>query len=273
MILWESRIPVMNNLLCESKEEALKFETGQVQLVQHPLGWVYNQKFDVTKLLYDSNYQNEQSNSDVFIKHLKKVKNIIHQQLSDNDDLIVEIGCGKGYFLEMLEKEGLNASGYDPAYEGENPKIRKEYFGNNHQQGNMLVLRHVLEHINEPHNFLQKIAIANNFNGLIYIEIPSLEWILDHQSFFDITYEHVNYFRLVDLCGLFSEVKEKGYLFDNQYCYIIAELKNICMPDKLDVIPKRIMEFNFDIVVNDLVLALENLEDSPIYLWGGGARE
>ena len=33
---------------------------------------------------------------------------------------IVEVGCGKGYFLEFLAAKGLSITGFDPTYAGTN---------------------------------------------------------------------------------------------------------------------------------------------------------
>ena len=40
---------------------------------------------------------------------------------------IVDIGCGKGGFVELLRKNGFNAIGYDNAYQGSSPYIRKSF--------------------------------------------------------------------------------------------------------------------------------------------------
>jgi hypothetical protein len=43
-------------------------------------------------------------------------------------DSLVEVGCGKGLFLEMLLTEGFDIDGFDPTYEGSNSRILREYF-------------------------------------------------------------------------------------------------------------------------------------------------
>jgi hypothetical protein len=45
------------------------------------------------------------------------------------------------------------------------------------------------------------------------------------QSWFDLFYEHVNYFRLDDLRRMFGTVHEAGHLFGGQYLYIVADLR------------------------------------------------
>ena len=49
----------------------------------------------------------------------------------------IEIGCGKGYFLERLLENGFEVTGFDPAYEGDNPHIIKDYFSDKYSYLNV----------------------------------------------------------------------------------------------------------------------------------------
>src|SRR3546814_9608010 len=62
----------------------------------------------------------------------------------------------------------------------------------------------------------------------IYIEVPCFDWIVEHSAWFDVFYEHVNYFRLADLRAMFGTVHEAGHLFGGQYLYIVADLSTLC---------------------------------------------
>jgi len=81
------------------------------------------------------------------------------------------------------------------AYEGDNPHIIKDYFSDkySHLNGEVIVLRHTLEHIESPLNFIHNIAKSVDYKGIIFIEVPSFEWILQKKAFWDIFYEHCNY--------------------------------------------------------------------------------
>src|SRR5690606_2119789 len=113
-----------------------------------------------------------------------------------------------GWFLELLRQRGHRVPGIDPAYEGDNPDVIKAPFTRElGLSADAIVLRHVLEHIADPFAFLGAIADANR-GGLIYIEVPCLDWIIAHRAWFDLFYEHVNYFRLDDLRRCFGTVLE-----------------------------------------------------------------
>jgi len=140
----------------------------------------------------------------------------------------LEVGCGKVSSVELLRSNGHDAIGVDPAYEGNQAYIHKRHFdASAGLHADAVVLRHVLEHIARPRDFLADIAAANGGRGRIYIEVPCLDWIIDNRAWFDIFYEHVNYFRLSDFSRMFGTVLEAGRIFGGQYLYVVAELASL----------------------------------------------
>lgn len=222
-------LPVLQNRTFADAISACASASGDMCLVQDEhTGLVYNQAFDESLLCYDSDYQNEQALSPAFQRHLDQVEGLIARHFAGKR--LIEVGCGKGYFLELLRQRGHVVTGIDPAYEGENPDVIKAPFTRDlGLSADAVVLRHVLEHIADPLAFLDAIAGANQ-GGLIYIEVPCLDWILEHRAWFDLFYEHVNYFRLGDLLRCFGSVLEAGHLFNGQYLYIIADLASLRVP-------------------------------------------
>ncbi len=140
--------------------------------------------------------------------------------------------------MEYLQSHGYNIVGFDPAYEGPNPYIiRRNFCSDTGLNAQGIILRHVLEHIKDPVHFLQLIRASNNMSGLVYMEVPCLDWISQHGAWFDIYYEHVNYFRMRDLQAMFEVVVESGHMFGGQYIYIIADLETLKNPvrDEKDI--------------------------------------
>lgn len=225
-----SGIPVLQNKVFADRASALACPKGDVTLVQDmDTGLIFNSVFDDGLLKYDGDYQNEQACSGVFQRHLEAVERIIRQYFFHRS--VLEIGCGKGYFFEYLHQAGYEITGIDPAYEGHNSKVIKACFDNSlGLSAEGIVLRHVLEHMPNPVAFLSMIAKANGGKGQIYIEVPCFDWICQHRAWFDITYEHVNYFRLDDFYRMFSKVYESGHVFGGQYIYIVADLATLRGP-------------------------------------------
>lgn len=192
-------------------------------------GLVFNAAFDPPLLGYDDDYQNEQACSGVFRRHLEDVTAIVRRYFQGRS--LIEVGCGKGYFLEHLQRAGYHMTGIDPAYEGSNPAVVKAHFEPDlGLSADGIVLRHVLEHIADPIKFLADIARTNGGKGTVYIEVPCFDWTCHHRAWFDIFYEHVNYFRQDDFYRMFGTVHEAGHLFGSQYLYVVADLGTLRSP-------------------------------------------
>jgi len=196
-------------------------------------------------MAYDGNYQNEQAISPLFQQHLESVAATVERAMGKAQ--LVEVGCGKGHFLEMLLNKGFNVTGFDPSYEGKNPKVRRQYFAPDVVvQADGVILRHVLERIQNPIGFLEQIKAANGGSGKIYIEVPCFDWICEHRAWFDIFYEHANYFRLADFSRIFVKVIDSGKIFGDQYLYVIAELSTLRVP-AIDMNSRIVFPSNFSI--------------------------
>lgn len=230
-VLYEQKqFPVLQNRVYETAQDAINCPKGNIKIVEdEKTGLVYNYAFNPDLMIYDENYNNEQGLSPSFKLHLQQVAELI--EITLGKEALVEVGCGKGFFLEMLLGRGVDVMGFDSTYDGENPRVVKKYFepGIIASPFKGLILRHVLEHISNPYDFLCRLRDANG-GGLIYIEVPCFDWILSKRAWFDIFYEHVNYFRLHDFDRMFSRVIRKGRFFGNQYLYVVADLASLREP-------------------------------------------
>jgi len=258
-----NQLPIFQNRMYDNETEATECPKGDMRLVEDlQTGLVYNASFCPELMVYDEHYQNEQAVSPLFREHLAFVSKIIERTMGMQD--IVEVGCGKGYFLELLLQHGFDITGFDPAYQGTNTRIERHYFkpsiGIN---ATGLILRHVLEHIKEPVDFLKQIKDANGGSGLIYIEVPDFDWICSKRAWFDIFYEHVNYFRLVDFDRMFDKVIESGKLFGGQYLYVVAELSGLKSPQYFE---EHSVQFPEDFI--DSV----RTEQNRTAIWGGASK-
>ena len=190
-------------------------------------GFVFNRLFEPSLMVYDINYQNEQSNSLYFKNHLKSVLELLISK-GIKDKKVVEIGCGKGVFFEMMLDAGIDCWGFDPTYEGHNPKIIKDYFSEKHKgmDADVIIMRHTLEHIPQPFSFLHTIAQANDYKGHLFVEVPTFDWIVNKEAYWDIFYEHCNYFDERSLGCMFDEAVV-GNFFGGQYIYLWADLSRL----------------------------------------------
>jgi SAM-dependent methyltransferase len=227
----QAQMPVLQNRVYSTRREAIDCPKGDIRIVENQeTGLIYNAAFDPRLVTYDQNYNNEQGHSPSFKEHLEQVAEVVERALSR--EKLIEVGCGKGLFLEMLLERGIDVTGMDPSYDGTNPRVIKKYFepGIIDTPARGLILRHVLEHVPGPFEFLSQLRDTNGGGGLIYIEVPCLDWIIKKRAWFDIFYEHVNYFRLIDFDRMFGKVIHKGRCFGDQYLYVIADLESLRAP-------------------------------------------
>lgn len=264
-------IPVYQNKAFETASDAQACPRGNLVLSQDVAsGLVRNIAFDPTLLAYDGSYQNEQGNSPAFRAHIDEVLALVAWHFGAMG--ILEIGCGKGCFLEAMLAAGHDARGVDAAYEGDSDRVtRSDFSPRLGLRADAIVMRHVLEHVPSPYAFLQMVRDANGGRGRIYIEVPCLDWILQRAAWFDVFYEHVNYFRLDDFARLFERVVDRGHLFGGQYLYAVAELDSLRDPALVFSAPREA------VMPEDFFASLDRcadlLADGAVgAIWGAGAK-
>lgn len=269
IIFEQSLVPIFQNKVYPTKEEAISSKSGIVKLKQSlSSGLIYNSTFDMSLMEYDENYQNEQSNSSFFLDHLDKVLHML-LEFGLKCKKVVEIGCGKGVFFDKMEKLDIDCYGFDPTYEGIHSKIFKEYFDENQNiDAEVIIMRHTLEHIPEPHKFIETIAKANNYKGMLFVEVPTFDWILEKRAFWDIFYEHCNYFTEGSLSYQFNSAKT-GRIFGGQYIYLWADLSELLTETPALKAPiLQDVDFNEEVSnYQDFVNSVDRLA-----IWGAGAK-
>jgi len=271
------RVPTIPNSPLESAEHAQSF--GYLQLRRNTaLDFVENAAFDPDLAVYDDSYQNSQAHSNLFSQHMNSVLDLLKKQFPRGSKM-VEVGCGKGDFVTLVEADGhFSITGYDATYEGAHPKIEKRYLtGHDRLDADVIVLRHVLEHVPQPHRFLTMLRTVFR-SGSIYVEVPSHDWILAKQAFFDITYEHVNYFSEAALSRLFSAHSSvTGRLFGDQYQYIIAPINDLADDFGFHYDSDMWVPLDFGSMFPSLTCRIEDLDkmvepSAKIYLWGAATK-
>lgn len=221
--------PALANNVYSTQEEAVSAPVAKFQLKKNiPHKYYYNHLYHESE--YNAiDYQNSQATSNRFYQHMLSVANEI-KLVAPLDSKIIEIGCGKGIFVDLLVSLGFDSvTGYDSTYQGESPLIRKRYFSKQdyNLSADVILLRHTLEHIPNPASFLEDIyTINNNKNCKVVIEVPSFEWSLESNVFWDLTHEHCNYFTSESMMSLFPSSQIKR-VFENQFLLVVANLGEI----------------------------------------------
>lgn len=247
-ILEVTQVPILANVLWDTRDAALSSPTGDVSLgFCTTCGHLYNTAFDPRKMEYDVAYENSLHFSPTFQAYADALAKRLIQTYDLHGKTIVEIGSGKGDFLKMLCDYGGNmGTGFDPSYEPtddeKHPAVTliKDLYTEKyaHHQADLICSRHTLEHIFHPTEFAQNLqaVIGDRMNTVVYIEVPNLGFILRDTAIWDIIYEHVSYFGGHSLSYLMKrfgfEILELTEVYDGQFLSIEARLKDAHNPSQ-----------------------------------------
>ena len=150
---------------------------------------------------------------------LKETAGIIASVLPDKNARVIDIGCANGGLLQEISLLGYpHLLGIDPA------KICVETTRNitgveartgslsnmpeNIGKFNMVILSHVLEHVQDLSQAIINISNIVAENGCVYVEVPDATRYADQviAPFQDFNTEHINHFSLNAIHNLFSRV-------------------------------------------------------------------
>lgn len=233
-------IPSLSTVLCSSREEALALPCGDLALTFCPsCGFVCNSLFDPSLIVYSSKYEETQG----FSRHFMDFHRDLAQRLIDRFDLhgkrILEIGCGKGEFLNLLCGMGGNTGiGFDPVYIperdtgglGDRVTFVRELYSEayDHERADFVCCKMTLEHIAQPLEFVSMVrrALRNSPEAVVFFQVPDLSRILREQAFWDVYYEHCSYFTAGALRRVFMNagfrVEDVWSEYDGQVLMIAA---------------------------------------------------
>ena len=230
-------VPVLSNVLCDSKAEALAVPRGDLVLAFcHDSGHVFNAAFDPGVVEYSGRYENSLHHSDRFQKYALETVDRLIARYNINNKHVVDVGCGDGEFLRLVCDRGANTGdGFDPSYQGiqsssGSVRIKPETFSKAKLESvpSLIACRHVLEHVEAPRHFLSTIldAADNEYGAVVYIEVPNFGYTLRELAIWDLIYEHFSYFTPTSLSYLFQstgfDVQDLSTRYGDQFLGIEA---------------------------------------------------
>lgn len=287
-------MPANQNFLISDKKSALQIPTGDLELqICNDCSFIFNQKFNLSKVHYGDLYENSQDVSPLFEAHLTKLaKNLILEK-NVKDSTIVEVGCGKGVFLKkLISFDDCNNIGYgfDPSYigndlESKNLKFVKKFYDSDSAniKADVVICRHVIEHIPNPVELLKTVrtALSKSKNPRVFFETPDVDWILKNHVIWDFFYEHCSYFNPVSIRTAFEiagfKIESIEHVFSNQYMLIQATLS------ESNILPSKNSDNTKNLAKNFLIQEQKNQNmwknkikelsnHGHIAIWGAGAK-
>jgi hypothetical protein len=291
------KAPVFSLVTVKSKDEALAVPRKDIELTLClQCGFIFNCLFDTSIDHFSAGYEDQQAFSKTFMDYLRRVSADLVQKYGLQAKNILEIGCGKGDFLNLLvETSGGKGVGIDPAYrEGRqtNPNLtfHRQFYAMEHGRipADAICCRHTLEHIHDARGFLRLLrqSLSSRTETVLFFEVPEVKRILEVGAFWDIYYEHCSYFSPGSLARLFRasgfEVLDLRLDYQGQYLLIEArpslaqahkKQPNEETVAELEALVSR-FEKRIDADLSKWRNTLVNLKErgARTVVWGGGSK-
>jgi hypothetical protein len=192
-------------------------------------GHVWNDAFDYRAVPYTDKPNLMFNRGVLWTDHLRSMRQVMLEHLTDSPT-VVEIGHGDASFLAALAstRPGGRFIGFDPngaaRADGVPIELRQALFDPRihlaELHPNLIISRHVLEHLTDPLGFVQQLSFAAACGGietLLYLEVPCIDRAVETGRTVDFYYEHNSQFtttsftRMLQRCAVTIEGIGHGY--------------------------------------------------------------
>ncbi|MGH9153102.1 MAG: class I SAM-dependent methyltransferase [Acidimicrobiales bacterium] len=208
-------MPVLCNALFATGEEARNATVGSIDLVLcDSCGLVWNAAFDQSAVAYSPAYENSLHFSPRFRAFATDLARDLVRRHALAGRTVLEIGSGKGDFLELLCDAGVaRGIGYDPSYAGDMPArpslrfVPSLFPERAIDDADFVCARHVLEHLSAPARLMRNLrqAIPARRRVGFYIEVPDGTYLLRTLAIWDVIYEHPLHYTAQALTRLLAD--------------------------------------------------------------------
>jgi SAM-dependent methyltransferase len=167
-----------------------------------------------------SEYAYFSSYSDSWVEHARRYTELITERLGLTErSFVVELASNDGYLLQHFVAKGIPVLGVEPAENvAEAARQRgiptvstffgvetaKELLADN-RQADLIVGNNVLAHVPDLHDFVGGIKLVLAPQGVVTVEFPHLERLIEGNQFDTIYHEHFSYFSFLTACKAFAD--------------------------------------------------------------------
>jgi hypothetical protein len=174
-----------------------------------------------------SEYAYFSSYSDSWVAHAKRYVDLVTDRFGFNgQSLVVEIASNDGYLLQHFVAKGVPCLGVEPAANVAKVAVEKgipatvKFFGvatareivAERGQADLLLGNNVLAHVPKLNDFVGGMKILLKPDGVITMEFPHLQRLMEENQFDTIYHEHFSYFSFYTVEKVFA--KHGIVLFD-----------------------------------------------------------
>ena len=167
------------------------------------------------------NYGYYSSFSDVWLKHASNYVDLIIPRLGINrNSLVTEIASNDGYLLQYFVEKNIPVLGIDPSAEVAQYAIKEKgvrtetiFFGSEtakylvdtYGKSDLIIGNNVLAHVPDINDFVKGMKLFLKPNGVITMEFPHLQRLVEENQFDTIYHEHFSYFSFSAVKRIFNE--------------------------------------------------------------------
>ena len=202
-------------------------------------GHIYNSEFEYDEVPYSEKPNLMFNTGSSWSDFIRRIQGEILSRAPERP-VVVEIGHGDGSFLSALAdiRPKGRYIGFDPHGATGNSnlvELRQELFDPVQHlisiRPDIIISRHVLEHMTDPLGFLQKmscVAATMRMDVLSYLEVPCIDRVLETGRTTDFYYEHSSQFTTGSFTRMletsFSFVEEIGQGYDGEVIYGFVQM-------------------------------------------------
>ena len=176
------------------------------------------EEFESPKNIF-TDYAYFSSYSQTWLKHCQNYTNqIISRFKLDSNKNVIEIASNDGYLLKYFKKANIPVLGIEPAVnvaqaaEASGVPTIKKFFDSElakqlsteNEKADLLICNNVLAHVPNLNEFIAGLKILLKPEGVITLEFPSLNKLIELNQFDTIYHEHFSYFSCLTVEKIFS---------------------------------------------------------------------
>jgi 2-polyprenyl-3-methyl-5-hydroxy-6-metoxy-1,4-benzoquinol methylase len=231
---------IISGYVCSEKEDSLNQSIYDIQLnLCTKCSTLFQKKYKSAEIILKKMYTQHEAtmrSSVQYAAYYDIFASKVVESLNQNSGRanILEIGCNDGQLLSVI---GLKCDselyGFEPSVNFKDIwKQRKinginDFFGAKSAKElrqksgamNLVIARHVLEHIENPHDFFEGLRQISNDGTTIFIEVPYLASIFQLNRFENVSYSHLVHYSVRSMVTLAE-----------QFGFIVADF-NLCDVD------------------------------------------
>jgi len=223
----------------ETEQEALGSPTGDLRMAFcRGCGLIGNQAHDPAKVSFRG-YDVSTDHSPQFQEFIQSLARRLIERYSLHGKRVIDIGCGRGYFLKTIcrlggnEGLGIDPSGvasHDPGGADAGIRYDHDVYGPKHsgERADLVSCRQVLDILGDQKGFLSLVrrALDSSPNTVVYFEVPHGLHTFGERVIWNLVYEHRNWYCEESLAALFRicgfEVLEVAPCWRGEYLGIEA---------------------------------------------------